>query len=105
MRLFDNSYFRNIYSTFPQQQVFICTCVRKEFFDLAVVPVVSVIQDGYDGMRYVEGEEQRKQPRERRVETDEECIEKIISEVVMEQDGNGYHVVLGKILNLFPNCP
>lgn len=61
--------------------------------------------DGYDGMRYVEGEEQRKQPRERRVETDEECIEKIISEVVMEQDGNGYHVVLGKILNLFPNCP
>ena len=56
-------------------------------------------------MRYVEGEEQRKQPRERRVETDEECIEKIISEVVMEQDGNGYHVVLGKILNLFPNCP
>ena len=26
--------------------------LRKEFVDLAVVPVVSVIKDGYDGMKY-----------------------------------------------------
>lgn len=26
---------------------------KKRVFDLAVVPVVSVIKDGYDGMRYV----------------------------------------------------
>lgn len=49
--------------------------------------------DGYDRMRDVEGEEQRKQPRKRRAETDEECIEEMFSQVVMEQEEDWYHVV------------
>jgi hypothetical protein len=39
-------------------------------------------------------EGQRKQPRKRRAETDEECIEEMFSQVGMEQDEDGYHVVL-----------
>ena len=44
-------------------------------------------------MRDVEGEEQRKQHHKRHSETNEECIKEILSQVGMEQDGNGYHVV------------
>ena len=44
-------------------------------------------------MRAVEGEEQRKQHRKRHPETDEECIEKMLFEVGMEQNDDGYHVV------------
>lgn len=35
----------------------------------------------------------KKQPRRRRAETDEECIEEMFSQVGMEQDDDGYHVV------------
>ena len=35
----------------------------------------------------------KKQPRKRRAETDEECIEEMFSQVGTEQEDNGYHVV------------
>ena len=47
-------------------------------------------------MREVEGEEQRKQHRKRHPETNEECIEEMFSQVGMEQDDDGYHVVQEK---------
>ena len=38
-------------------------------------------------------EKQRKQPRKRRAETDEECIDEMFSLVEMEQEDDGCHVV------------
>ena len=35
----------------------------------------------------------KKQPRRRRAETDEECIEEMFSHVGMEEEDDGYHVV------------
>ena len=35
----------------------------------------------------------KKQLRKRRTETDEECIEEMFSQVGMEQDDDGFHVV------------
>ena len=44
-------------------------------------------------MRDVEGEEQRKQHHKRHPETSEKCIKEMFSQVGMEQDEDGYHVM------------
>ena len=55
---------------------------------------LKMLWENIAGITFVRGyRRKRKQPRKRRAETDEEFIDEMFSQVGMEQEDDGYHVV------------
>ena len=71
-----------------------CQSTVQRTIQASTNPEIKLLWENIGDVTFVRDyRRKRKQPRKRRAETDEEFIEGMFSEVGMEQDHDGFHVV------------